>query len=64
MTRAWIPERIIFAVRHGPRNAPARQWLAAYTGQAVPDDTSWVALAFDALRGKRLPPQMDIDVVS
>jgi FkbH-like protein len=43
------PETVIFAVRKGPRNAPARDWLARYAGALVDDETDAVAVPFDTV---------------
>jgi FkbH-like protein len=45
MTAGRIFDRIAFAVSEGPRNAPAREWLAAFGGAAVPEGARSVSIS-------------------
>jgi FkbH-like protein len=57
------PERVVFAPRTGPRNAPARRWLARYADVALSDVTDIVDVRFDAVSAKPLPPAILTEVV-
>jgi FkbH-like protein len=46
IAQAWTPERVVFNVRKGPRNAPARDWLARYAGVQLDDDATEVQVPF------------------
>jgi len=49
-------------VRAGPRNEPARQWLAGYTGQEVDPDAQSVAMSFTAVAAKGIPDVVEMTV--
>jgi FkbH-like protein len=62
MAEGRIPERIAFDVRAGPRNEPARQWLAGYTGQEVAPDAQSISMPFAAVEAKGLPDVVEMTV--
>ena len=57
------PETVIFAVRKGPRNAPARNWLAQYAGVQMDDETDAVEMPFDTVSAHTLSSAIRIEVV-
>jgi predicted enzyme involved in methoxymalonyl-ACP biosynthesis len=58
-----IPEKIVFALRRGPRNAPARRWLEQYAGVTLSDATSCVAVPFDVVARKSFSPAIRTEVI-
>ena len=44
---------VTFDVKVGPRNAPAREWLAAYVGMAEPPGAGSVSIALATIAAKR-----------
>jgi FkbH-like protein len=57
------PEKVVFAVRKGPRNTPARDWLARYCGAPVNDDTDAVELPFETIFARLLSSSIRIEVM-
>jgi len=57
------PERVVFAVRKGPRNAPARDWLARYADALVNDETDVVELPFEAVSTHAVSSFIGMEVV-
>ena len=49
-----LPEKIVFALRKGPRNAPARQWLARYAGAELGDGAAALEMPFSAVSGRTI----------
>jgi FkbH-like protein len=60
MAQAWTPERVVFNVRKGPRNAPARDWLARYAGVQLDDDATEVQFPFARIAQCELSPAVSI----
>jgi FkbH-like protein len=52
MADGRAPARVAFDVSEGPRNGPARQWLAAYTGHDLAADARSVSMPFAAVDAK------------
>jgi hypothetical protein len=44
---------VTFDVKVGPRNAPSREWLAAYVGRAEPPGAGSVSIALATIAAKR-----------
>jgi FkbH-like protein len=57
------PETVVFAVRKGPRNAPARDWLARYGGARVNDDTDAVEFPFKIVVAHPLSSSIRMEIV-
>jgi FkbH-like protein len=64
MAQAWTPERVVFDVRKGPRNAPARDWLARYAGVHLDDDATEVQVPFARVAQCELSPAVSIRMVA
>jgi len=64
MARAWTPQRVVFSVRTGPRNAPARDWLARYAGLSVDDEATEVHVPFARIAASELSPAIGIRVAA
>lgn len=56
------PHRIVFDVRKGPRNEPARQWLAGYANEALADDIDRVEMHFDGIVTKPISSAISTEV--
>jgi FkbH-like protein len=63
MAGQLAPETVVFAVRKGPRNAPARDWLVRYAGAPVDDETESVEVPFDAVCARTLSSAIRIEVM-
>lgn len=57
-----VPQRVVFALRKGPRNGPAREWLAQYAGVTLDDGAATLEMAFDAIMGKAISPVIRTEV--
>ena len=57
------PQRVAFDVRKGPRNEPARQWLAQYAGSELTDATERVEMTFEAVEAKPFSAAIRTEVV-
>lgn len=57
------PEKIVFALRKGPRNAPARQWLARYAGAELSDGAAALEMPFSAVSGRTISSAIRTEVV-
>ena len=53
---------VVFDLRKGPRNDPARQWLARYANTAIDGDTESVEMRFDAIAAKTISPALRIEI--
>jgi len=60
MAEDFDPDTIIFSVQRGPRNGPAREWLARYTGCALTADTQNVEMPFRLIRTKSVAPEIHV----
>ena len=56
------PGAVVFRVAEGPRNAPARRWLAAYVGLDLAATTGKVVVPFDFIRAKRVDDAVEIEL--
>jgi len=56
------PHRVVFALRKGPRNAPAREWLERYADVRVDDDASEVSVPFDRIAQREVSAAIRITV--
>ena len=52
MTHGRAVRTVTFDVKEGPRNAPAREWLAAYAGMAAMPGTGRVSIAVATIAAK------------
>jgi FkbH-like protein len=52
MTQGRAVRTVTFDVKEGPRNAPAREWLAAYAGMAAMPGTGRVSIAVATIAAK------------
>ena len=57
---AWAPERVVFNVRKGPRNGPARDWLERYAGVRLDDDATEVQVSFARIARCEVSPAVSI----
>ena len=62
MAEGRAPACVAFDVCEGPRNAPARQWLAAYTGHDLAADARSVSMPFAAVEAKPLSDAVAVSV--
>lgn len=62
MARGRDVDRVRLAVVKGPRNAPARDWLARYAGTALADSVTHVDLPMAAINGRVLPEAIAVTV--
>jgi FkbH-like protein len=60
MAQASTPERVVFDVRKGPRNAPARDWLARYAGVPLDEDATEVQIPFARVAQCEVSPAVSI----
>jgi FkbH-like protein len=63
MANERAPEKVVFTLRKGPRNAPARRWLEQYADVRLNDETSFVDVPFDAVARKPLSPAIRTEVI-
>ena len=56
------PQRVVFALRKGPRNAPARDWLARYADVRVDDQATEVSVPFDRIAQREVSAAIRITV--
>lgn len=54
MAEGRSPAQVSFDIRDGPRNAPARQWLAAYSGGAVAPAAGIVSMPMAVIASKSI----------
>ena len=62
VAEGWAPSRVMFSVRCGPRNEPARRWLASYL-EAVQDVTTDVTVPFAVIREKPINDAVGIETL-
>jgi hypothetical protein len=56
--------RIAFDVCNGPRNEPARRWLAQYLNIELDDDATSVEADFEVVRAKTISPAIQVEVAT
>ena len=56
------PSRIAFDVSKGPRNEPARRWLAQYLNIELDEDAESVEMNFDVVRAKTISSAIQVEV--
>jgi FkbH-like protein len=57
------PRRVIFDVRKGPRNEPARQWLAQYANANLAEDADRVDISFETILAKPVSSAIQTEVI-
>jgi FkbH-like protein len=57
------PRTVVFDLRRGPRNAPARQWLARYANARVDEGIEQLEMTFDAIGAKPIPSAIRMEIV-
>jgi FkbH-like protein len=57
------PRRVVFDVRKGPRNVPARQWLAQYAKAELTDDIACVDMSYEAIAAKPISTVIRAEVL-
>lgn len=57
------PRRVVFDVRTGPRNRPAREWLERYLGTPLAEQATEIAVPYDVVRRKTIDDAIAIEVV-
>ena len=60
----WDPTTVVFPVQVGPRNEPARRWLAEYLGTGEAAATAPVVAHFEGIRGKIIDDAIAIEVLT
>ncbi len=58
------PSRVVFEVAKGPRNGPAREWLASYLQRPLADEISSIDAAFVDIANRPLSPAITVEIVS
>ena len=56
------PQRVAFTLRKGPRNGPAREWLAQYADVTLDDGATTLEMPFEAILGKAISPAIRTEV--
>ena len=57
------PDKVVFALSKGPRNEPARRWLASYAGTALDEEAAALEMSFGAIAARTLPAAIRIEVL-
>ena len=60
LAEGWSPQRVLFDVSHGPRNAPAREWLARYADVRLDTDATQVPVPFARFVEREVSPAVRI----
>lgn len=57
------PTHVRFALRKGPRNAPAREWLSRYANCSLEDDSHRVEIPFERIAATAVSPAIRVNVI-
>lgn len=57
------PRHVRFALRKGPRNAPAREWLARYANRVLEDDSHDIEVPFARVKASDVSPAIRVNVI-
>ena len=63
MAGHMAPRQVWFALRKGPRNAPAREWLSRYANCSLDDDSQRVEIPFERIAATPVSPAIRVNVV-
>jgi FkbH-like protein len=54
---------VVFSVRKGPRNTPARQWLSRYVSAEFGDDADQIAIPFSTIADRQISSAIGAEVL-
>jgi FkbH-like protein len=60
LAQGWSPQRVLFDVRLGPRNLPAREWLERYADLRLEPDAMQVPVPFARFVEREISPAVRI----